>query len=293
MNNQEFKMFLEDREVIISDGATGTNLIARGLPRGITAEQWLLEQPDKIQYLHEDFINSGSNIILTSTFGGSRIRLKHAKFDNQFEKINQLGVRVAKNAVNGTSSLVAGSIGPLGEMLKPLGLIDPEEAIIQYKDQARILADNGVDLLVIETQFDISEAIAAIEGVRMGAGDIALICSFSFDRGTKTMMGVSPSTFFDAVKDYNLSAIGINCGKSIADNEKCLSELSNISDIPIWFKPNAGLPQIDENGEASYSLTPSEMGEYAKAWPSMGAKIIGGCCGTTPAHLANIAEFVI
>jgi 5-methyltetrahydrofolate--homocysteine methyltransferase len=289
MKKLEFHTFLESQEIIISDGATGTNLIARGLPRGKTAEQWLLEEPDKIQHLHEDFINSGSNIILTSTFGGSKIRLKHSKLDDQFERINELGVHVAKKAVSRTTSLVAGSIGPLGEMLKPLGVIDPEEAIIYYKEQANILANSGADLLVIETQFDITEAIAAIEGVRRVASDIALICSFSFDRGTKTMMGVSPSKFYDAVKSYDLSAIGINCGKSIADNEQCLKELSNVTDIPIWFKPNAGLPQIDENGEASYSLSAAEMGELAKTWPSMGAKIIGGCCGTSPAHLASIA----
>jgi len=258
------------------------------LPRGKTAEHWLLEEPDKIQRLHEDFIESGSHIILTSTFGGSKIRLKQSHLDHAFEKINKFGVFIAKKAVDGTNSLVAGSMGPLGEMLKPLGIIDTSEAINYYKDQAKILADSGADLLVIETQFDINEAKAAIEGVRQ-ATDIALICSFSFDRGTKTMMGVSPLIFFEAVKGYDLSALGINCGKSIADNEQCLKELSGVSDIPIWFKPNAGLPQIDESGAASYSLSPVKMGEFAKDWPSMGARIIGGCCGTSPAHLASIA----
>jgi len=173
-------------------------------------------------------------------------------------------------------------------MLKPLGLLEAEEAKNFFRDQAKILVDAGADLIVIETQFDTSEALAAIEGVRE-VTEVALICSFSFDRGIKTMMGVSPTKFATAVKDYDLSALGINCGKSIEDNEKCLKELAGATNLPIWFKPNAGLPIIDQNGDATYSLSPEDMGGFAKDWPSMGAKIIGGCCGTSPPHLASIA----
>jgi len=292
MNNQQFEIFLSKHNVVFSDGATGTNLIARGLPRGITAEHWVLENPDAILQLHQDFIESGSDIILTSTFGGSRIRLKHAGLDDKFKSVNTRGVEIAKQAASGTPVLIAGSIGPLGEMLQPLGLLTYAQAVQEYSDQAKLLEDAGADLLVIETQFDLSEAKAAIEGVRK-VSRIALICSFSFDRGKRTMMGVSPNQFAEAVKDFDLSALGINCGKSIEDNQQCLHELRAITHLPIWFKPNAGLPEIDEDGMASYSLKPAEMGEFAKDWPSMGAKIIGGCCGTSPSHLANIKTAII
>jgi len=291
MNKNAFNSFLTENDVVVSDGATGTNLINRGLPKGKTAEHLVLENPDVIQALHNDFIQSGADIILTSTFGGSRIRLQHAGLEKEFERVNTQGVQIAKKATEGSKVLIAGSIGPLGQMLKPLGLIEYEQASKAYANQAHVLVEAGVDLLVIETQFDINEAKAAIEGVR-STSDIALICSFSFDRGKKTMMGVSPTQFAEAVNQYDLCALGINCGKSIEDNQACLEEITSVTDLPIWFKPNAGLPKVDENGDASYSLTPEEMGKYAKRWPSMGANIIGGCCGTSPDHLANIAAAV-
>ena len=291
MNKEELKAFFDQNQTIIADGATGTNLIARGLPPGTTAEHWVLEKPDEILKLHSDFIKNGAHIILTSTFGGSKIRLAHAGIEGDFEKVNSSGAKIAKNAAKGTNTLVAGSMGPLGEMIKPLGTLAYDEALQLYADQSRILVDAGADLIVIETQFDINEAKAAIEGVR-SVSEIGLVCSFSFDRGVKTMMGVSPTKFADGVKEYDLSAVGINCGKSILDNQQCLEELFSITDLPIWFKPNAGLPEVNESGTAVYSLSPQEMGDFASNWPTMGAKIIGGCCGTSPAHLYEIAQAV-
>ncbi len=289
MNKQMLNTYFRDHKVLISDGATGTNLIARGLPNGVTAEHWVLEKPDEILRLHHDFIENGSNIILTSTFGGSAIRLKHAGLVDQFKEVNSRAVQLARHAASGTETLVAGSIGPLGEMLKPLGLLDASDAKKIFSDQANILVSEGVDLLVVETQFDLAEAKAAIEGVR-AISDIGLICSFSFDRGIKTMMGISPTKFANTVENYDLSALGINCGKSLLDNKNCLTELDQVTLLPIWYKPNAGLPEIDDEGKAAYSLSPEQMGEAASDWPKLGAKIIGGCCGTSPLHLKHIAD---
>lgn len=291
MNKSALDAFISENEVVISDGATGTNLIARGLPNGVTAEHWVLENPDAIMQLHRDFVESGSQIILTSTFGASAIRLKHAGLEDRFREVNSKAVQLAKNAAEGSDVLVAGSIGPLGEMLKPLGLVEVEDAQKFYADQANILVLEGVDLIVIETQFDITEAQAAVEGVR-SVSDIGLICSFSFDRGTKTMMGVSPSKFAQAMDSYDLSALGINCGKSLEDNRNCLEELREATHLPIWYKPNAGLPEINNEGKAVYSLTPEQMGAAAKEWPRLGANFIGGCCGTSPLHLKHITDNV-
>ena len=136
-----------------------------------------------------------------------------------------------------------------------------------------------------------NEAKAAINGVREFS-DIALICSFSFDRGTKTMMGVSPAKFADEVSGFDLAALGINCGKSLQDNLACLKELNASTDLPIWFKPNAGLPELDATGKATYTVSPQEMGSHVKDWIANGAKIIGGCCGTSPEHLKSIAASI-
>ena len=291
MNSTEFSELLKERKIIIADGATGTNLMLRGLERGATIEQWVIEHPDKIENLHKDFIKAGAEIILTATFGGSEIHLERSGLKEKFSRINRLAVHIAKEATKNTRVLVAGSIGPLGQMLKPLGTLEYKDAEIYYSNQAAALTSAGVDLIVIETQFDMNEAKAAINGVKSSSNE-ALVCSFSFDRGTKTMMGVSPSSFAKEVEDFELSAIGINCGKSLNDNFLALQELASTTEKPIWFKPNAGLPHLDASGAPTYNITPNQMAEKVGIWIEIGCRIIGGCCGTTPDHLKVIAEAV-
>jgi len=286
-----FLQYLAEKRYLVSDGATGTNLIIRGLEQGKTCEDWVLENPKKITQLHKDFISSGADIILTSTFGASIIRLKQSGLDAKFEEINTTAVKIAKMAIENSDVLVAGSIGPLGQMMKPFGLMEATTAEKYYADQAELLFQAGVDMIVIETQFDIDEAKAAIRGAK-SVGDIAVICSFSFDRGTKTMMGIGPTKFASEVKDLEITAIGINCGKSLDDNLNALKELAAATDLPIWFKPNAGLPQLDANGIPVYSVSPEKMAECVPGWIDNGAKIIGGCCGTSPDHLMAISKAI-
>lgn len=291
MNSHEFSDLLSKKKIIVADGATGTNLIQRGLERGVTAEDWVIDNPEKIKKLHLDFIEAGAEIILTSTFGGSEIRLEQSGLRDKYEQVNHAAVTLAKEAVKNTRVIVAGSMGPLGQMIKPLGTLEIRKAESYYARQASALCAAGVDIIVIETQFDLTEAKAAINGVKSSCQQ-ALVCSFSFDRGVKTMMGVSPSSFVKEVGGLGLSAIGINCGKSLNDNSNALKELSNSTEIPIWFKPNAGLPHLDEDGNPTYDITPDQMAENVAAWIESGARIIGGCCGTTPEHLKAIANIV-
>lgn len=287
----KFMQLLEKNGLLVSDGATGTNLIARGLPRGKTAEEWVIEKPDAILKLHEDFINTGSNIILTSTFGGSAIRLASSGLGNKSEEVNKRAVEIAKQAVGGREVLIAGSIGPLGEMMKPLGTLDEAIAERNYQEQAEILSKSGVDLLLIETQFDIAEAAIAVK-TALSISDLPVICSFSFDRGTRTMMGVSPEIFAKEIEPLGVTALGINCGKSLEDNLNALKELSNRTSLPIWFKPNAGLPKLDAEGQATYDVSPEEMSKHVEGWIKNSARMIGGCCGTTPEHLFAISSSV-
>jgi len=291
MNANDFSAILNENKLLISDGATGTNLIQRGLPQGKTAENWVLDEPEKILQLHRDFINAGSDVILTSTFGGSKIRLEQSGMADRFTEVNSRAVALAREAAINSKVLIAGSIGPLGHMLKPLGPLDEKDAIIFYREQANILVKSGVDILVVETQFDLAEASIGVSAA-LSSGDLPVICSFSFDRGTKTMMGVSPAKFVQAFGNSGVAALGINCGKSLEDNLNALKELADATDLPIWFKPNAGLPKLTDDGKPFYDVTPEIMASHVESWIESGAKIIGGCCGTTPSHLKAIVEVV-
>jgi 5-methyltetrahydrofolate--homocysteine methyltransferase len=282
---------LKSGQVFVSDGATGTNLQARGLGLGMPGEVWVLERPDEIVRLHQKFIEAGANLILTCTFGASSVRLEQAGLSARAADVNVRAVELARQAVNGGEVLVAGSIGPLGHLLKPLGPLEPDDALAAYSEQARILTDAGVDLLVIETQFDLAEAEAAVQGVR-SASSLPLVCSFSYDRGTRTMMGVRPAQAGKQLTEWGVDVVGINCGRSLDENLKALQELRAATDLPVWFKPNAGLPELDAQGQPTYSVTPEEMGSCASAWMAAGAQIVGGCCGTSPEHLREIARQV-
>ena len=278
-------------DVLVSDGATGTNLQQRGLPAGKSGEFWVLENPDEIVTLVEDFVAAGADIVLTCTFGASRVHLAHLDLADKTEEINRSAVALARKGIGDATTLVAGSIGPTGEMLKPFGSLSVEEAEAAFMEQARLLADAGVDLFVVETMFDISEAQAAVRAVR-AASSLPLVCSFSFDRGTKTMMGVSPTRAAKASQDLGVDLLGINCGRSLEDNLEALQELRAASTLPIWFKPNAGLPTTDAMGELIYELSPQEMAAPVSSWIAAGAQVIGGCCGTSPEHLREIARAV-
>ncbi|HAF62413.1 MAG TPA: hypothetical protein DCK95_08805 [Anaerolineaceae bacterium] len=291
MNTNDFISFIDKKHILVSDGATGSNLQARGLDKGEAAEVWVLENPKAIRQLHMDFLQAGSDILLTCTFGANRFRLEHAGLADKVQEVNTRAVQIAREAIGDGSTLVAGSMGPLGQMLKPLGLLDAADAQQAYAEQAFALSEAGADILVIETQFDIEEAKAAIQGVQTVC-DLAVICSFSYDRGVKTMMGISPTRMAQELKQYDLAVLGINCGKSLTDNLVCLQELKSATDKPIWFKPNAGLPVVDEMGDAVYATTPADMAVHVPEWIVSGARIIGGCCGTSPQHLAAIAAQV-
>jgi len=252
----------------------------------------VLEKPEAILALNQAFIAAGSDILLTCTFGGTRLRLEASGLADSFEEVNRKAVALTREAVTGTEMWVAGSIGPTGHMLSPLGTVSEEEAEKNYRDQARILLESGVDLIVIETQFDLNEASAAVRGVRAVDAQIPLVCSFSYDRGTRTMMGVKPETMAATIGALNVDVLGINCGRSLDENLQALQTLSRVTDKPIWFKPNAGMPELGEDGKPTYSVAPEQMGALVPDWLAAGAQIVGGCCGTSPEHLAEIAKKV-
>lgn len=292
MNSSEFLSLLNQKQTLVLDGATGTNLQKRGLPIGTAPETWLFDNLAGILQLYNDFVQAGSDIILTCTFGGNRTRLAHANLTEKIIEVNQTAVQLAKEVIQGKNVLVAGSLGPTGEMMQPFGTLSEDEVFEIYQQQARILIAGGVDLLVIETQFDLNEAQAAVRAVRSVDLEIALVCSFSYDRGVRTMMGVKPGQMAEVFNDLAVDVLGINCGKSLEDNLAVLKTLKESTSKPIWFKPNAGLPTSNPDGSTTYDVSPEMMGALAETWVEAGARLVGGCCGTSPEHLTAIAGAV-
>lgn len=278
-------------EVLVADGATGTNLQQRGLAAGTAPEVWVLEQPEKILQLHRDFVAAGSDLILTATFGGTPLRLQHSGLLERTAEVNRRAAALAREATAGAQVLVAGSLGPVGALIEPYGPLSEADVAAAYADQARALAEAGVDVLVVETQFDLSEATCAIKAVR-ATTTLPLVCSFSFDTGTRTMMGLTPAKVAQALDELGVDVVGLNCGKSLEHNLANLREMCAVTQRPVWMKPNAGLPRLDEAGVAVYDVSPEQMGQAAQTWVAAGATVVGGCCGTSPAHLRAMAEAV-
>src|SRR5512139_2894257 len=287
-----FSDLLNAGRVLVADGATGTNLQTVGLPPGTSPEEWVFDQPDRIRALQRSFVEAGSDLILTSTFGGTRLRLRESRYANRVPELNRRAVDLAREAA-GDRTLIGGSMGPLGSLLKPFGPIEYSEAVAAYAEQAQALYEGGVDVLVIETHFALEEAQAAVEGARQ-ASSLPLVVSFSYDRGVRTMMGVKPAQVMEKFKTLDVTAIGANCGTTLENMEKIVQEYAAAkSGLFIWAKPNAGLPSVDAaTGRSVYSVTPEQMGEFAKRYVALGARIVGGCCGSTPAHVRAIAQAV-
>ncbi len=278
-------------QIWIADGATGTNLQRRGLSPGQPGEVFVLHNPAAVEKLAREFVAAGAQIILTCTFGGNRVRLRRAGLEEELITINQRAVELARRAAEGSQVLIAGSMGPSGEMMQPYGTLSVEEVRQSFSEQAHILNESGVDLLVLETFYDLNEAEAAVEGVR-SASPLPLVLSFSYDRGRKTMMGVSPTRMAETANHWPVDVLGINCGRSLEDNLANLKELRAVTTLPIWFKPNAGLPVSDAQGGLVYTVQPQDMAAAVPEWLTSGAQAIGGCCGTSPAHVEAIARAV-
>ena len=283
---------LESSKVLVADGATGTNLQKMGLGGGMHAEDWVLDCPEKILDLAKAFVAAGSDIILTCTFGGTRPRMKGAQHGDEVALINRRAAELAREAAQGHEDvLIAGSMGPLGQLLKPYGPITPEEARAAFEEQARALVQGGVDLLLIETHFAFEEATAALEAAR-SVTDLPIVVSFSYDRGTRTMMGAKPADVIKRYRAMGAAMVGANCGTTLANMETILQEYGAAeAGFALWSKPNAGMPRL-EDGQTVYDVTPEDMADYARKYVGLGARVVGGCCGSTPEHVAAIARAV-
>ena len=283
---------LASGEILIADGSTGASLQKMGLKPGIPPEDLVLDAPEMVLQLEEAFVAAGSDIILTDTFGGTRQRMKESKYVERVAEVNQRAAELARQAAStGAGVLVGGSIGPTGLLMKPYGPLSMEEAVAAFAEQAKALAQGGVDLLVIETMFAFDEADAAFKGAR-SVTDLPIVVSFSYDRGVRTMMGVKPADMFRHYREMGAVMIGANCGTTLENMEKIQQEYAAVEPgFPLWAKPNAGLPHLVE-GVTTFDVTPAQMAEYAVKYVHLGARVVGGCCGNMPEHIAAIAKAV-
>jgi 5-methyltetrahydrofolate--homocysteine methyltransferase len=281
---------LERGDVLIADGATGTTCQHMGLPLGVAPEEWVLTDPERIIALHRGFAEAGSDLVLTCTFGGTSLRLAEGPASGRAGELNRRAAELAREAV-GPDVLVAGSLGPTGQLCEPLGPLSHDEAADAYAEQAEALTEGGVDLLVLETMFCPVEAGAAIAGVRR-ATHLPFVLAFSFDRGTRTMMGTTTGEVVALAAESGAVAVGANCGTSLEAMSAIVAELSAAAPgLPLWVKPNAGLPRM--TGDSSvYDVTPEQLGEAARSYVQAGARVVGGCCGSTPEHVRAIVDAI-
>jgi 5-methyltetrahydrofolate--homocysteine methyltransferase len=286
--------YLDSGKLLIADGATGTMLQALGLPVGSAPELWNVENSEAIRTLHRAYLDAGSGVILTNSFGGTRIKLERAGgLGARARELNEAAARVAKVEADG-KAYVAGDIGPTGELLAPLGLLSYVEAQQAFAQQAAALADGGVDLIWIETMSDLNEAKAAVEGVRQ-VTDLPLFCSLSFAGGGRTMMGVAPAEAARTLWPLGLTAIGGNCGEGVEVMETVLTQMHDALETqlgpghyPLIAKPNAGLPRLVD-GETVFDMEPAAFAEHVPRFVEWGAQIVGACCGSSPEYVAAIA----
>src|SRR5271154_2669420 len=282
---------LAERPWLLADGATGSNLFDRGLQSGDAPELWNSDHPDRIAELQRAFVDAGADIILTNTFGGTRNRLKLHKAEDRVAELNEKAARISRAEADraGRVVLVGGSMGPTGEILEPLGPLSLEAAREAFAEQAVALARGGVDLIWIETMSSVEETEAAVAGARTTG--LPVVATLSFDTNGRTLMGITPSELAGLHRKHHLAACGSNCGTGPSELVACIVNLATASDPSaiLVAKANCGIPQFVD-GEIRFNGTPELMAQYARLSLDAGARIIGGCCGTTPAHLRVMRE---
>jgi methionine synthase I (cobalamin-dependent) len=279
---------LAEGKVLLCDGAMGTMLQTAGLTAGDVPELWNLNRPERVLAVHLAYVAAGVDIVTTNTFGGSRVKMARADIAEQAVDANLAGAQLARQAAAG-NVFVAGSMGPTGELLEPFGPLSAAEVADVYAEQAAALAKGGVDLFLIETMSDFNEATAAVNGIRR-VSDLPVFCTLTFDAGGRTMMGVSPRQAAAALTALAVDAFGANCGLGPDEMEGVAREfLTAQPGASIICQPNAGVPTL-EDGKSVYGASPETMAEFARRYAALGVRVIGSCCGSTPAHTEMIGR---
>lgn len=289
MTKAEFARLINEKGPIILDGATGTNLMEAGMPIGVCPENWVMEHPDVLLKMQSEYVEAGSHIVYAPTFTGNRIKLEEYGLQDRLVEINATLVKLSKQAVDG-KALVAGDMTMTGQQLFPMGELMFEELVEVYKEQARVLAEAGVDLFVVETMMSLQECRAAVLAIREVC-DLPIMVTLTYNEDGRTLFGTPPETAVVVLQSLGVDAIGVNCSTGPMEMVPLVEKMAEYSTVPLIAKPNAGLPEL-EGKKTVYRMTPEEFAEAGVALVKAGVAIVGGCCGTTKEHIRALADAV-
>ena len=289
MTREAFRELVKKGPVLL-DGATGTNLQKAGMPVGVCPEQWILENSEVLIDLQKRYVEAGTDILFAPTFTASRIKLKEYGLEDHLEEMNRKLVALSKEAAKGTNALVAGDLTMTGEQLYPLGDLMFEELVDVYKEQAKIIAEAGADLFVVETMMSLQECRAAVLAIREVC-DLPVMVSLTYNEDGRTLYGTDPVTAVVVMQSLGADAVGMNCSTGPEAMLEPIAKMAEYAAIPLLAKPNAGMPELID-GQTVFNVEPEEFAEVGKKLVEEGAAIIGGCCGTTPEHIRALKEAV-
>ena len=289
MTREAFRELVKNGPVLL-DGATGTNLQKAGMPVGVCPEQWILENSEVLIDLQKQYVEAGTDILFAPTFTASRIKLKEYGLEDHLEEMNRKLVALSKEAAKGTNALVAGDLTMTGEQLYPLGDLMFEDLVDVYKEQAKIIAEAGADLFVVETMMSLQECRAAVLAIREVC-DLPVMVSLTYNEDGRTLYGTDPVTAVVVMQSLGADAVGMNCSTGPEAMLEPIAKMAEYATIPLLAKPNAGMPELID-GQTVFNVEPEEFAEVGKKLVEEGAAIIGGCCGTTPEHIRALKEAV-
>jgi 5-methyltetrahydrofolate--homocysteine methyltransferase len=282
---------LGDDSPVVLDGGMGTLLQDRGLTDGGAGELWNVERPEVVRECHEAYARAGARILTTNTFGGTRPRLQMHGLEDRVHELNLAGAAIARSVADAHGVLVAGGLGPTGELMAPLGTMDAAAARQIFAEQLRGLRDGGIDLVLVETMSDLAEVRAAVDAAREVVPTLPVIATLSFDTNLRTMMGVRPADAVAMLAEAGVEAVGANCGRGPGEMEAIAAQMAEArpTGLLLAAQSNAGLPQV-VGDHFEYDASPSDLAEHARALQKLGVDLIGACCGSTPDHTAAIRE---
>ena len=276
---------------MLLDGGLGTLLQERGLDDGGSGELWNVEHPELVTAIHEAYAEAGARILTTNTFGGTAPRLAMHGLEQRVHELNRAGASLATDVARRYGVLVAGDLGPTGELLAPLGELSPAQAQGLVEEQLAGLRDGGIDLVLVETMSDLAEVQAAVEAARVVVPDLPVIATLSFDTNLRTMMGVRPEDAVSTLAAAGVDAVGANCGRGPGEMEAIAEQLlrARAEDVLVVAQSNAGLPQL-VGDRFVYDASPEDLAEHARVRGDLGVDLVGACCGSTPGHIAAMGR---
>jgi 5-methyltetrahydrofolate--homocysteine methyltransferase len=284
---------LDEHSPVLVDGGMGTLLQDRGLDDGGSGELWNVDRPDVVRDSHQAYARAGARILTTNTFGGTRPRLQMHGLEDRVQEINAAAAALAREFADEHGLLVAGDLGPTGELLAPLGAMEPAEAEEIFAEQLRGLRDGGIDVVLIETMSDLAEVEAAVRAARSVVPELPVIATLSFDTNLRTMMGVRPGDAVTALAAAGVDAVGANCGRGPEEMEAIAAQLAEArpDGLLLVAQSNAGLPQV-VGDHFEYDKSPADLAQHAQTLRELGIDLIGACCGSTPEHIAAMRDAV-